>query len=256
MVGFPDAGSTGPRVALVPRSGNMVIRTDGEVVEGIDLTGTIHVAANNVTIRNVRLRWPAGVVAGAGDFAMISMERAYSGLRVEDCDISGGGEVYKAVAAWTVAVRRCNIHEIGHGVETSSNFVVEDNWIHGTTDGGKGWHVDGVIVSVGSNGVVRHNRISLEDPAGATATVGLWAELGPVSNMLVENNLLAGGSYSIYAMPVTDSMTGVRFVNNRFSTVVGPRVGIWGVWYPTLPADLVRSGNVIHETGQNVDAGF
>ena len=77
-----------------------------------------------------------------------------------------------------------------------------------------------------------------------------------MSNMLVENNLLAGGSYSIYAMPVSDAMTGVRFLNNRFSTVVNPRVGIWGVWYPRLPADLVRSGNVIHETGQNIDAGF
>ena len=230
----------------------MVIRTDGAVVEGIDLTGTIFVAANNVTIRNVRLRWPAGAIAGPGDYAMIALDRNHSGLQVEDCDISGGGEVYKAVSAWSVAVRRCNLHDIGHGVETGTNFVVEDNWIHDTTDGGKGWHVDGVIVSAGSNGVIRHNRIVLND-AGTTATVGLWAELGPVSNILVENNLLAGGSYSIYATSVTDPMTGVRFLNNRLSTVMHPRVGLWGIWYPKLATDLIRTGNVIHETGQNAD---
>ena len=149
----------------------MVIRTDGAVVEGIDLVGRIHVAANNVTIRNVRLRWPVGVAAGAGDYAMVSLEGAYSGLQVEDCEIDGGGEVKKAVAAWTVAVRRCNIYGIGDGVETNSNFVVEDNWIHGMTDGGKGWHVEvDQGIEVGTSAVRRqsgarvHRRITVARP--------------------------------------------------------------------------------------------
>ena len=84
---------------------------------------------------------------------------------------------------------------------------------------------------------------------------------GAIDNVLVEDNLIGGGGFTIYATQVGYPMTNVRFVSNRFTTSVFALVGYWatdsdgycGLLYPSgLPADLVFSDNVIHETGAPV----
>jgi len=75
---------------------------------------------------------------------------------------------------------------------------------------------------------------------------------------------LAVGGFTVYAedyspseaSPAGDySLTNVRFVDNRFSTVHFECVGSYGIWYTRgAPSDAWRrTGNVVVETGENVD---
>jgi hypothetical protein len=75
---------------------------------------------------------------------------------------------------------------------------------------------------------------------------------------------MAGGGFTAYAEDYSPSesnpaggysVTNVSFTNNRFSAVHYGCVGYWGVWFVRgAPTDgWKRSGNVVHETGQNLD---
>jgi hypothetical protein len=74
---------------------------------------------------------------------------------------------------------------------------------------------------------------------------------GPIDNVVIENNLLAGGGYTVYlgemksGQPGGGPVTNVRFVNNRVSG------GYWGPLY--LRTELgnmpLISGNRNHLTG-------
>jgi hypothetical protein len=107
------------------------------------------------------------------------------------------------------------------------------------------------------------------------------------NNIVVSNNLLSGGGFTAYAEDYSgpngiaaenvpnsnvggDSMTNIQFLNNKFSTHVGGAcVGQWGTWfyrgawspYYGGPTDLwnqggsFRAGNVVLETGENIDTG-
>jgi hypothetical protein len=67
-----------------------------------------------------------------------------------------------------------------------------------------------------------------------------------VSNYVVENNLLAGGGYTVYC-PGNVSST-YRLTNNRFSRIYVSTVGGFGPLYSSCNDDNL-SGNVYHETG-------
>jgi pectate lyase len=243
------------RGELRPSVGVIVERRDGAIIENLDHTGTILIAANNVTLRNIRVTYPASDLnANEANFAMIMLQAGSTNLTIEDCTINGNGRLpYGILAQARITIRRCDISLVAHGANVSNDFLIENNYIHDVSAGGKGWHSNGVHLSLGNNGIIRNNTMIIDNES-VTAPVSLFAELGNVSNMLVENNLLAGGSYAVYAQPKdVFTETNVRFINNRFSNMLYPTIGRYGIWYPTLPPDIVRSGNVIHETNQPAD---
>jgi hypothetical protein len=71
-------------------------------------------------------------------------------------------------------------------------------------------------------------------------------------NILIENNLFAGGAYTLYC-DYQGTGSYYRVVNNRFSTRFRSSVGYYGA--STGCGDETRSGNVIHETGQALSLG-
>lgn len=100
---------------------------------------------------------------------------------------------------------------------------------------------------------------------GQNACVNIYAGSGNTDDILVENNLLAGGGFSAYAFDDSPSesspaggysTTNIRFINNAFTRIYYPYVGYYGVWYPrgnTTDA-CVRLGNYVVETNENIDA--
>jgi hypothetical protein len=257
--GFPEASNTGvPQgFALKRMKGDLVIRQSGTVIDGINLVGKVVVQANNVTIKRSRITAPTDLPnKGRDEFTVIQQYTSAKGLRLEDCEIDGSNLVYRAVMGTDgVTVDRCELKNIGHGVEVGDNYVVENSWIHSTTDGpDHDWHVDGVISSAGVNGVIRHNTIVLTGN-GVTGAVSVGSSLGRIDNVVVQNNLLAGGNYTIYVQDQGNPATRIRVLDNQFSTMVEPKVGVYGIWYPNdVPDDLVRRGNKIHETGAPADS--
>ncbi len=70
-------------------------------------------------------------------------------------------------------------------------------------------------------------------------------------DVLIQDNLLAGGGYTLYCpIPATSNF---RIVDNSFSTIFSPTVGGFGP--ATACADEIQSGNVYHQTGRPLTLG-
>ena len=144
----------------------------------------------------------------------------------------------------------------------ADNFTIEDNYLHSfSTDAANG-HVDGFQTEGASNGVIRHNTFDVSQDQ--TSAIAIWNGRRNSNNILVVNNLLAGGGFTVYAEDYHPSeaspaggftVTNIRFENNRFSNVHYPCVGNWGAWFPRgAPTDgWVRRGNKVLETSESID---
>ncbi|MEV7072396.1 hypothetical protein [Streptomyces sp. NPDC093990] len=234
--GFPDAGNTGPRVRLRPRAaGNISVRTDGAVIRGQDITGSLDVYANNVTVVDSRIT--------STNWWGINLRPGYSGLRVLHTTITAvpgkgpdnGGVNYAVsnMGSSSIEVGWCDISVFGNALSMGQGNL-HDNYVHGLVpfrnNGGEWQHTDAVISGGGSKGtlVVRHNTLLNPVPVdqGASAAVGLFADTGHVSNTVIDGNLLAGGAYALYGGG--DGATGITVTNNVFSTRYHRYSGAYG----------------------------
>jgi hypothetical protein len=264
---FPDGASTGvpDGVELTP-SGGITVRDDGAVIENLLVVdGAIEVYANNVTIRNVRVTNERRML-----YWGIAQRGGYSGLTVENSEIFGNPDSSEKVSAGIsnhggmITVRFVEIHTVTDGIMTSHGLI-EGCYLHSPRYF-EGDHTD-LIQAVGGSGEglpleIRGNTlINTEDQTGA---VFLSDELGtgervPVQNVLVENNLLAGGGYTLYGGGLVADGRDPRDIvirDNVFSRQVWPNGGYWGpVSYfdPGAPGNE-WSGNV-WDDGSPVEPG-
>ena len=233
---FPNASCTGvlPGTSLSP-SGSVSSSFDGQVIQNLDINGSIQVNHNNVTVRNVRLRNPGG--------RAITVLNT-TGLVVEDCEIDGTGNTdgSEAIAHHNYTMRRCNVHHFGEGPRVNGNVVLEDNYFHTFTNFiPQGAHQDCVQITSGNNITIRHNTCMMNvDGGNAAIMIGSYSG----GDILVEKNLLGGGGFTAYCGEM-NGYTNVRYLNNRFSTAYFPRGGYWGPWGQCGNATL--SGNVWHD---------
>jgi Right handed beta helix region len=245
---FPDANCTGPAGPLKPYTGPMTISKRGQVIQNVEIrTEQITVSADNVTFRNCRI-----IYTGATDAAWTVIEaNSVKGTVFDHCEIDGGNKVARAIHGGDYfTVRNCNIHDTGNGVEADANFTVSDSYIWNIhTPPGLDWHADGVQAwGDAKNVTVDHNTILLTgDETGAVSMAGSGNPSYAQSNILVQHNLLAGGGYTIYLGATTN--TNVRAINNHLSVRYSKKVGGYNIWYPDFIGTVVRTGNVIQETG-------
>ncbi len=121
----PGPTNTGvpPGTTLAP-SGSLEVTADGATVENLDITGSITVLANNVTIRKVRIT--------TDDYYPVRyFDNDNTGLVVEDSEIVGlSGNVTSAVAFQHYTARRLNVHGSADGLKADADVLIEDCWIH------------------------------------------------------------------------------------------------------------------------------
>jgi hypothetical protein len=244
--GFPDASNTGPSGALSP-SGSISTSANGQVIQNLDITGTISVNHSNVVIRNIRIRQPGGEA--------ISIDPSTSGTVVEDCELDGTGDTRSdpAIAYARYTIRRCDIHHFGEGPRANGDTVIEDNYIHDFVDYSSiDAHQDGIQVVCNNNIVIRHNTI-LMNTENANAAIMVGTAQGTVDNVVIRDNLMAGGGYTVYggsAEGYSPNATRVQITNNRISTQYMPRGGYYGPFTNTYQVTMY--GNVWHETGNPI----
>ena len=258
QAGFPDVGSTGvpPGTTLTAYTGPSTVTTPGAVIDGKRL-GCIAIKAENVTIRN-------SLIECAGGWAITHNDDGARGnpLLVVDSEIdctASQGQIGIGEADYTL--RRVEIRNCGDGCEINRDVLVEDSLIHAMDNGGSdphsdncqfGWgHFEGNNLIGGVlNVTFRHNTLYAIDNTGRSADKTITRNGGSNvdTDVLIENNLLAGGGYTLHCFDGTANNEIVR--NNRFSTRFFPKVGVYGHSDGCRQEDA--GGNVIHETGQPI----
>jgi hypothetical protein len=236
---FPTERTTGVRPGVYLRKvKETTIYEAGAVLENVEVRGKLNIEADDVTVRNVR-------IIGEGDWAVIQRQ-GHSGLTLENVEIAGDGTTKVDTAVLNqggmVTIRRANIHTVSNGVSTEHGLI-EDSYLHDFTEF-EGDHVDGVQ-SAGSpmkglSLILRHNTIL--NQVAQTSAVILGQDFSRVHSVVIENNLLAGGGYTIYGgQGKFGTPTDVRIVDNVFSTRFFPKGGHFG---PVSYFDAKGRGNL------------
>jgi hypothetical protein len=252
---WPDADTTGvpPGTSLSRMDGaHTLLATPGEVVDGKDVTGCLTISASNVTLRRFRVR-------GCAREPVISVGYGLTNIVIEDCEIDGGNlnPNASAVGYDGYTIRRCDIHGTGSGLHMTNNVVVEDNWVHELHEG-EDSHNDAVVTNGGAHLVVRHN--TLQNAHTQTAVVALYGDLDAVVDVIVEDNLLDGGGYTVYGgsvagKPFSAQASSIRFTGNHFGRTFfadGGRFGPVSGFDPRRPGNA-WTANVWHDNGAPVE---
>ncbi|WP_203690391.1 hypothetical protein [Streptomyces sp. SID12488] len=235
--GFPDADTTGPRIALKPhKTGYWAVRTNGLVIRGQDITGTLDIYANNVTVIDTKVT--------SDSWWGINLRPGFSGLKVLHSTITAvpgkgpdnGGVDYAVsnMGGSSIEVGWCDVSVYGDALSMGQGNL-HDNYVHDIEPfinlGGEWQHTNTVISGGGNTGhlIIRHNTLlnptSLKQ--GASGSIGLFADTGVVRNVTVDDNWIAGGAYALYGGDT--GATGIRVTNNIFSTEYHPGSGGYGV---------------------------
>ncbi|MCP5020275.1 MAG: LamG domain-containing protein [bacterium] len=218
----PGPQNTGPSdPSILDDVGGLTITQDGTVLENVFVHGTIFIEANNVTIRNFK------VDPGNTPYA-IRATGGHSGIVIED------GELFNVDSAHIYGggfeARRLNLHDSGgDGFKCTNDVVVEECWVHhlGTKPGA---HSDCNQTRSGNNFIFRRNFMDLPIDIGApykqNAAFIMQTGDGPIDNILIEDNWLDGGNFTVYienklpppgsSRPNYGNPTNARLLNNRF----------------------------------------
>lgn len=224
--GYPDAANTGvPSNVTLIDSTTLTISTAGTVIENLNITGNLVVAADNVTIKNSKITASSG--------AVVRIANGTRGTLIQDCEIDGE-ELSDVGLSGAGTFLRNHIHSASVLMAVTANSLIEDNFIHNAS--GPGSSFDGIRADYGySNLIVRHNTIINEK--STNAALMLDAYNGPTTGALIENNRLIGGNYTIYAHSSTYGMSGVTIRSNRLGK------GVWG--YMNIQGNTpIWTGNV------------
>jgi hypothetical protein len=238
VAGFPAANNTGypqglpgdtrTKVTLTPYTGPMTITAAGTVIDGKDINGQLEIKARNVTIRNSRIR--------VANVQAVTSTDDDANLRIEDTEVDGQ---LKDASAGGIALigrtgyllLRVNAHGSGDILRVDGRGTVQDSWLHDPGGTGSAQHND-VIQSTNATYIrILHNR--LENQHTQTSCILLKADLGSISDVIVDSNLMNGGGYSFYWYDAKFKISNGKVTNNKFMRQSGG--GVWpkGGYYGT-----------------------
>jgi hypothetical protein len=233
LCGFPDQTNTGvlPGVSRDTVSGGVTLSTPGQVYQNHNVNGGITVTANNVTIKNVKLK--GSINSGYG--------HAVTGLLIQDTEVDMNGDYdSRGILYGGYTAQRVFIHNGSDCAQMDYDVTIKDSFCAvGPDTNSDGWvddpsgfcsyadahalHIDGFQSDGGNTYVIDHNTI--RNPCGETSAILMSSNVGAISNVQITNNLVTGGGYTIYCSAGGNHIGGS---DNRFT---GNRVA--RTWYST-----------------------
>lgn len=242
---WPNEANTGvPKGAVLEvRKGDVVTVRDDQVIEELDISGSVYIKHNNVTVQRSRIT--------AAATYQVKIELGKTGAIVQDCEINGvgtGNDGSNGIAGQGTFLRN-NIYNVENGITLQGEgaSLIRDNFIHDLKASGPA-HYDGIQIDGSiSNATITHNTII--NSYNQTSAIMIDNYFGPISNITVDNNLLIGGGYTVYSSAQFNGgpVTGVSFTNNRLGK------GQWG-YRSVVKNNPVWRGNVDHVTGRALDS--
>ena len=221
--GFPDATNTGvpPGTQLTP-SGALTITTPGTVISGREIRGGVVIRANNVTIEKSR-------VIGSSDVPLIRTMPGATGAVIRDVEIDmAGQDAGKGIAFDNYTATRVWFHNGLDCAHQGNNATITDSFCDlPKLAAGSSAHADGFQSDGGGNYVFRHNTI--RNPNGQTSAILMSTNTSPISNVVIDNNLMSGGGYTVYCGTDEGGMTpNLTYTNNVISREFFKNGGQWG----------------------------
>ena len=269
LCGFPDETNTGVPAGAALRSvpgqvsagpgwtsnaqGDVEVSGDGAVFEGYIVHGYIDVTGANVTIKGNEIINSGNDITGDG----VNLSGNPANVTIENNTIyspygnHGTSGIFAGIKDINGETRGTQV--LGNNIADASTGVqiymglIENNYIHDSTPASPSSHLNGTT----SNGstvplTIQHNTVF--NPNGQTDAVSLFEDFGPEANVVINNNLLAGGGYVVYGGQNEGGPQAynIRITNNRFATIYYPQSGYYGyiaAFDPSAPGN-VWSGNV------------
>ena len=264
---------------LKPYTGPRTITQDGTVIDGVYINiladdddpnttadNKIVIKAKNVVIKNSYIR--VSNIGGNNNKEAIATYDDAANLLIVDSEITGLSETFRPtdesgggqplVSRTGYTLLRANLHGYGDIIRADGNAVIQDSWLHNPVNAaGVDPHND-VIQSTNATRIrIIHNRLEHTPGATQTSCILLKADIGPISDVIVDNNLINGGGYSVYWYDSGYKSTNGKFTNNRWmrSPTGGmwPKGGYWGPWASNAASAPVWSGNVWDDTGTPIN---
>jgi len=213
--------------SLKPYRGPLTITTDGTVLDGYDIKGSLLIYANNVTIKRSR------ILATSTDYAL-HQPVSYSGVTLSYVEIAAqpGQHPDRAVAVGAnLTADHIQIHGTQRGVSASNGMVLVNSYVDGFNNPSPN-HAS----AVGSSGDV-HNVLISNNVLGCgthlcSSAMSVYPEQGPNTNWTVTGNRFNGGSYCLYLGYTPEAgespNTDIRVTNNTFGTKYSPDCGLYG----------------------------
>jgi hypothetical protein len=225
---FPDATNTGvpagvtltPYTGTVNSSGDCVLQTANQVIDGQTLNCNVLPRASGIVIKNSKVN---GIVWLDTDN---SASTGWS-FTLQDTEVAGGYRQLAAVCCGNSTVVRSNIHGGQTAVQCEETAThpcsVTDSWLHGQLDGplkpNDTYHLGGFLSDGSSAGItLKHNTIVCDvtpnSGGGCTGDIQLIPNFAPISGATIQNNMLGanmgsafctyGGEKSTSATPHSD----------------------------------------------------
>lgn len=252
ITGPVDTALTGvPAGSRLTPSRGLTITEPGTVIEGLDVRGCIDVLADDVTVRNTRVR--------CTDPDRVMVVRVGDGARrlvVESSELDGGGKVDIGIGWGDYTLRRVEIHGVVDGARFGHRVTVEESWIHDMARIGS-LHPDALQTTSAADVVIRGNVLDPtrrgddggEDLNNAALMLGSETGTQEVRDVLVEHNRLDGGNYSLNvrgditaeSVVIRDNVFGDAA---RYGPVIGPSsvpLGDGNVMVSGAPVDVDRA---------------
>jgi len=208
---YPDSTNTGvPAGISLTAAGSQTISTANAVLDSLDISGSIIIAAANVVIKRCR-------IDAGGDAYCVEVDSG--NVTIQDCEMTNFAG---SAVRWSDYVAlRCDVHSFsGDGFKGSDNTTLQDSWIHDFQPAPTA-HADGIQTESGATDlVIQHNTIDAA-VAGTNSAIFLKNDLGTGDTpgpVLIDNNLISGGNYTLYAIPGGSGflMEGITVTNNHF----------------------------------------
>jgi hypothetical protein len=285
--GWPAPSNTGYQLSACPSGlsenvGNTsrVIRVTAPNtrIECQNIVGCLSIEAPNVIISNVKIACTSGRTGEAANGTAVIYVDDGASATVDRVEINGMSGVHSCIwhQGTSMTARAVNCYEVNDGIfswsdksysqTTGDNFAITDSYFHDFTTKTANGHVDGYQTEGAGNGLIRHNTylMTSDTQNEANSAIAIWNSLRSSHDIVVQDNLIAGGGFSVYAEDYSPSesspsggytVTDISFSNNVFSNHLFGCVGYYGVWFPRgKPTDgWQRQGNILLETGANLD---
>ncbi len=249
--GFPSPDTTGvpSGTTLTLYTGPSNITTAGTTIKDAEITSPLTISANNVTIEdsdfNLANTSVGAVIIGSGATgALVEYDTIHGTDNTQAGNLDFAVEnTHTSDGPNAVTIDHVDFYDgqrILYGPGTLQNSFCLDNVAV------SGAHYECVYEGGGS---VTINHNTLLTSFTQTAAIYLSTDFAALGTVVVTNNLLAGGGYTVYGGGSTvgsETVTG-----NRFSRLYYANGGYWGP-AAYMPSSYTWSGNVWDDTGQSV----